>query len=40
MAAKDGKVTFSGSMRGYGNVVVIKHSGAFTLSMPIIKEIT
>lgn len=29
MAAKEGKVTFSGRMRGYGNVVVIKHSGGF-----------
>jgi len=29
MAAKGGKVTFSGRMRGYGNVVVVKHDRGF-----------
>lgn len=29
LAARDGKVIFSGRMRGYGNVVVIKHDGGY-----------
>lgn len=29
LAADAGKVSFAGKMRGYGNVVVIKHSGGY-----------
>lgn len=29
LAAERGKVVFSGKMRGYGNVVVIKHDGGY-----------
>lgn len=29
IASDDGKVAYSGRMRGYGNIVVIKHSGGY-----------
>ena len=29
LASADGKVTFSGWMRGYGRIIVVKHSGNF-----------
>tara|TARA_B100001971_G_C18268046_1_gene596669 strand:- start:107393 stop:107950 length:558 start_codon:yes stop_codon:yes gene_type:complete len=29
LAARGGKVTFSGRMRGYGNIVVVKHDGGY-----------
>lgn len=29
LAADAGKVTYSGKMRGYGNIVVIKHAGGY-----------
>lgn len=29
LAARGGKVTFSGRMRGYGNVIVVKHDGGY-----------